>query len=306
MESRRLNYDASISKLQKTKRDDFRLEEEVRTAKVKYEEASEDVLRRMQDIQEAEADNTRDLTHFLDAELEYHERCAEELRRIRQNWPAMSSPSYSPTELRAAMPSRSSTVKSSAELLSRASTVDESSAPPVRMPIRSTSSCIQSSPQKVDGPVRRPTIGSKPTSRPVSMQGDAIISRERGASISSTTTSTPINDVSALRGKLRPISKIFGSGTATRDQGSDTNKNNGNNNDVFADGCSDGYDTGSDSGSPNWSNRSTSSTTSSIGSLSQNSSNVALVGVKKAPPPPPPNRAKKPAPPVPARRAAWN
>ncbi|EOO04048.1 putative bar domain-containing protein [Phaeoacremonium minimum UCRPA7] len=81
LENRRLAYDASITKLQKAKREDFRIEEELRTAKAKYEESSEDVLRRMQDIKDAEVDSVRDLTHFLDAELEYHERCAEELKR---------------------------------------------------------------------------------------------------------------------------------------------------------------------------------------------------------------------------------
>ncbi|AEO56626.1 hypothetical protein MYCTH_2301753 [Thermothelomyces thermophilus ATCC 42464] len=299
LENRRLNYDASIGKLQKAKRDDFRLEEELRAAKVKYEESTEDVLRRMQDIQEAEVDNTRDLTRFLDAELEYHERCAEELRRVRQNWPATSSPSYSPVEPRAAFRNRSGTTSSSTERLSRAATFDESSAPPVRMPIRPAHSRVQSSPQKVDGPVR-PTIGSKPNTSGASFQGDSIISRDRGASMSSIATPSPINDVTALRGKLRPISRIFSSGNTTRDQ-SNNNNSNSNKNGVFADGYSDGDDTASDAGSPNWSNRSTSSAASSVGSLSRSPSEITVTGVKKAPPPPPPSRAKKPSLPVPAR-----
>ncbi|KAH9434667.1 hypothetical protein MCOR02_003632 [Pyricularia oryzae] len=86
LENRRLAYDASMTKLSKARRDDYRIEEEVRSAKAKYEETTEDVCRRMQDIKDAEADSTRDLTGFLDAELEYHERCAEELRRTRENW----------------------------------------------------------------------------------------------------------------------------------------------------------------------------------------------------------------------------
>ncbi|KAF3356839.1 hypothetical protein VdG1_06136 [Verticillium dahliae VDG1] len=85
-ESRRLAYDASISKMNKAKRDDYRIEEEMRSNRAKFEESGEDVMRRMQDIKEAEADNVRDLSNFLDAELEYHERCAEELRRVRQAW----------------------------------------------------------------------------------------------------------------------------------------------------------------------------------------------------------------------------
>ncbi|KAK4151842.1 hypothetical protein C8A00DRAFT_35511 [Chaetomidium leptoderma] len=292
LENRRLNYDASITKLHKAKRDDFRLEEELRGAKAKYEESSEDVLRRMQDIQDTEAESTRDLTQLLDAELDYHERCAEELRRVRQNWPGPSSAGYnSPVDRRPAPRSRSNTTHSYTERLSRTNTFEsESSAPPVRMPIRPSNSRMQSHTQQPDGPVR-PTIG-KPSN---SFQGGANLDRERGrVSGTSTPTPTAVANVGALRGQLRPVNRIV----TTRD-------------DVFADRDDD---SASDTGSPDWGNRSTSSTTS-VGSLSRTPSNNAVMGghgggtgggglgvVKKAPPPPPPSRSKKPPPPVPARR----
>ncbi|KAK4236180.1 hypothetical protein C8A03DRAFT_17153 [Achaetomium macrosporum] len=298
LESRRLNYDASTTKLHKAKRDDFRLEEELRAAKAKYEESSEDVLRRMQDIQEAEADSVRDLTHFLDAEIDYHERCAEELRRVRQNWPGTSAAGGSPIERRPTVRSRSNTAAHSyAERLPRSNTFSaesretESSAPAVRMPIRPSNPRRMSQPQQVDGPVR-PIIG-----KTSSFQGGASLDRERGR-ISGTNTPVPstssashnISNVSALRGQLRPVSRIVTS-TTTGD-------------DVFADRDDD---TASDTGSPGWGNRSTSSATS-VGSLSRTPSNntmngpFGVSGVKKAPPPPPPSRSKKPPPPVPARR----
>lgn len=50
MESRRLAYDASLAKMQKAKKEDFKVEEELRSQKAKYEETSEDVYRRMQDV----------------------------------------------------------------------------------------------------------------------------------------------------------------------------------------------------------------------------------------------------------------
>lgn len=74
--------------MQKVKREDFRIEEELRSQKAKYEETSEDVLRRMEDIKEAEADSVADLGAFLDSELEYYDRCREELMRIKAEWPA--------------------------------------------------------------------------------------------------------------------------------------------------------------------------------------------------------------------------
>ena len=50
LESRRLAYDASLAKIQKAKKEDFKAEEELRAQKAKYEETSEDVYRRMQDV----------------------------------------------------------------------------------------------------------------------------------------------------------------------------------------------------------------------------------------------------------------
>lgn len=76
--------------MQKAKREDFRVEEELRSQKAKYEESSEDVYRRMQDIKEAEADSVHDLGAFLEAELEYYDRCRDELLRLKREWPAGS------------------------------------------------------------------------------------------------------------------------------------------------------------------------------------------------------------------------
>ena len=88
LESRRLAYDTALAKMQKAKREDYRAEEELRSQKVKYEETSEDVYRRMQDIKEAEADSVADLGDFLDAELNYHDRCREMLLQLKRDWPA--------------------------------------------------------------------------------------------------------------------------------------------------------------------------------------------------------------------------
>ncbi|KAL3419529.1 bar domain-containing protein [Phlyctema vagabunda] len=88
LENRRLAYDASLSKMTKAKKEDFRVEEELRSQKAKYEESSEDVLRRMQDIKEAEAESVADLGAFLDSELEYYDRCRDELLKLKRDWPA--------------------------------------------------------------------------------------------------------------------------------------------------------------------------------------------------------------------------
>ncbi|KAK0619169.1 hypothetical protein B0T14DRAFT_518740 [Immersiella caudata] len=304
LESRRLAYDASTTKMQKAKRDDFRLEEELRSAKAKYEESSEDVLRRMQDIRDAECDSVRDLTHFLDAELDYHERCVEELRRVRKSWTAAPAVGGASTyggglERRPTGRSRSNTAQSLNGRLSRTNSYSiseteeyESEAPPVRMPTRTSTGRIgismQAQNQQQDAPVR-PIISKAST-----FQGGASLDRERIGSrttgVSPPSSSYGVNqnipNVGSLRGQLRPVSRIV----TTRD-------------DVFADRDDDATD---GSGSPdNWGHRSTSPATS-LSSLSRTSSNVAVntngLGSRKAPPPPPPSRSKKPPPPVPARR----
>lgn len=77
--------------MQKAKKEDFRVEEELRAQKAKYEESNEDVYRRMEDIKEAEADSVADLTAFLEAELSFHDSCRQTLLQLKQEWPGASA-----------------------------------------------------------------------------------------------------------------------------------------------------------------------------------------------------------------------
>ncbi|KAF2484629.1 hypothetical protein BDY17DRAFT_242870, partial [Neohortaea acidophila] len=88
LESRRLAFDTASTKMQKSKKEDYKAEEELRNQKQKYAESQEEVERRMFDIKEAEADSVADLTSFLDAELVYYERCREILLQLKKDWPA--------------------------------------------------------------------------------------------------------------------------------------------------------------------------------------------------------------------------
>ena len=88
LESRRLAFDTAQRNMQKSKKEDFRMEEELRSQKAKYEESSEDVYRRMLDIKEAEADSIQDLGSFLEAELTYYDRCREVLMQVKRDWPS--------------------------------------------------------------------------------------------------------------------------------------------------------------------------------------------------------------------------
>lgn len=88
LDTRRLAYDTATAKMQKSKKEDFRMEEELRSQKAKYEESSEDVYRRMMDIKDAESETVADLTSFLEAELTYYDRCRELLLQVKRDWPA--------------------------------------------------------------------------------------------------------------------------------------------------------------------------------------------------------------------------
>ncbi|EPS37618.1 hypothetical protein H072_8674 [Dactylellina haptotyla CBS 200.50] len=90
LESRRLAYDTAQSKMQKQKKEDFRLEDELRTQRIKYEELSDEVLRRMNDIRDGEQESLIELGAFLDAELEYYDKCRNLLMRVKEQWPVQT------------------------------------------------------------------------------------------------------------------------------------------------------------------------------------------------------------------------
>ncbi|KAF2973254.1 hypothetical protein GQX73_g266 [Xylaria multiplex] len=293
LENRRLTYEASVTKMQKSKREDFRLEDELRTSKAKYEESSEDVYRRMMDIKEAEADSVRDLGNFLDCELDYYERCAEELRRVKQDWVGSQTQASSGSRTsdfgcvrRPTNRMRGDAARSYSEnddhterWAARQGNDDREPAPePVRIPIRSNRT---PSGGTVTPDVARPSMSRANTTYREPPQPPV-------PEISVRQTQTMPSNVGSLRSNLRPVGRI------------QTNQN------LSPDGYGDDYDTATSSGSPDY-DRSDSPATS-FGSLSRTTSNNALRqvttagSVKKAPPPPPPSRGKKPPPPIPAKR----
>ena len=265
LEQRRLGYDTALAKMQKAKKEDFRAEEELRCQKVKYEESSEDVFRRMQDIQEAEADSISDLTDFLDAELAYYARCHEVLQQLRNNWPAASANDLSRRNTR----SHSNTAHSFQALEK-----EESPPPPPERPsIRSTrnvSSSIPSSPKK-----EYPGMdwGMRPTVHRATTFDNPLDPSPRMARLPSDTLSIR-NQKAQLRGVTRAQT------------------------DVSTDG---GYDISSGfygGGVAPYGGERASSPAVSI------ASSTSSVNSRKGPPPPPPSRAKKPPPPPPMKRSA--
>lgn len=275
--------------MQKAKREDFRLEDELRASKAKYEESSEDVYRRMMDIKEAEADSVRDLGNFLDSELDYYERCAEELRRAKKEWVG--------GQTQASLGSRASDFGCVRRPTNRSYTENEGTErwagrqdvsdreptpEPVRMPIRSN----RSPPRGTVAPeIVRPGMHRAATVATYREPPQAPVPE-----ISIRQTNTTPSHVGSLRNKLRPISRIQTTQSLSPDS------------------YGEDYDTATSSGSPEYERGESPAT--SYGSLSRTTSNNALrhttsatTGtMRKAPPPPPPSRSKKPPPPIPAKR----
>lgn len=88
LESRRLTYDSALSKCQKAKREDSRVEEELRMAKVRYEEVTDDVQTRMLAIRDSEVDNLNDLGELIEAEFEFFDKGREIMSQVREMYHA--------------------------------------------------------------------------------------------------------------------------------------------------------------------------------------------------------------------------
>ncbi|KAI8059453.1 hypothetical protein BC940DRAFT_313711 [Gongronella butleri] len=84
LESRRLDYDAKLARLQKSKKEKPEWEQEMQAAKMKYEETEYDLIQKMVALQEYEADQCQALQQFVDAQLTYHQQSLEVLQQVSQ------------------------------------------------------------------------------------------------------------------------------------------------------------------------------------------------------------------------------
>ncbi|EON66596.1 hypothetical protein W97_05842 [Coniosporium apollinis CBS 100218] len=293
LEQRRLAYDASLAKMQKSKKEDFRMEEELRSQKAKYEESSEDVFRRMQDIKEAEVESVTDLTAFVDAELAYYDKCRDVLVQLKRDWPAKSANGADSRDARRAPRSRSNTTYSDrfTSVENDHESVPKSTIP--RLPSRSTTQRTDYFDSEPPAPALRPKMNRSITHDAPSPTRRRDISPPPMPRMSRVPTEPSI--LLANRSQLRPVRSRGNPNPAT----------------VFDDPSDDSALP--DSSSPTERSygraRSISPATSYGSGMSRNASwstseTPASVGsAKKAPPPPPPSRAKKPPPP-PVKRSA--
>ncbi|KIY48610.1 BAR-domain-containing protein, partial [Fistulina hepatica ATCC 64428] len=92
LESRRLSYDAAITKFEKHKNSrkekaKREVEEEMERAQFRYEETCEDVRAHMHSVQESEVSQLRELTALLDNEIKFVRQWLNVLEDARSDWP---------------------------------------------------------------------------------------------------------------------------------------------------------------------------------------------------------------------------
>lgn len=282
LENRRLAYDTASQKMQKSKKEDFRMEEELRNQKMKYEESSEDVYRRMLDIKEAEVDSVQDLSSFLEAELTYYDRCREVLLQLKRDWPASTqlsrSNNASPVNGRGSGPlERRSTRSRASSVNDRFNTIDEDD--PLPAPRRPTISSRL--PSGANSPMKELPgfdIPTRPGIRSASSTGfEGPMSSSYNARAESpahvpriTRAPTEPSTLLGARSNLRITKSRDGSQPPTSSHEG-----------LFAD------DQGENGGA------------SRYDELQRTTSYGPDGMAKKAPPPPPPSRASKPKPPPP-------
>lgn len=211
-----------------------------------------------------------DLGKFLDSELDYHNKCREELMNLRQEWPAAYAPcrplyaqadprSGARQQKRNSPRSRSNTTQAH-NYNERSMSYSEEPAIEVEPPRQA----IRSSAHISSNPAPRPNV-----SRSSTFQGPTQVSRMNSTS----SVAVPGGDMGSLRANLRPTAR----GSVST---------GGSN--MFNDPSDD----------------STFSTSPDRSYIARSISPASSYGssIKKGPPPPPPNRSTKPPPP-PMKRA---
>ncbi|CAO3693225.1 unnamed protein product [Rhizopus stolonifer] len=86
LESRRLDYDAKLTRLQKSKKEKPELEQEMQAAKIKYEESEYDLIQKLAQLQEFEDEHCEALYQLLELQTQHLTRSLEMVQQVKANW----------------------------------------------------------------------------------------------------------------------------------------------------------------------------------------------------------------------------
>ncbi|EPY51155.1 BAR adaptor protein [Schizosaccharomyces cryophilus OY26] len=91
LESRRQTYESLLVKSYKAKKEDSRLEEDIRLASYKFEESTENVRSRMVSLKEAEIDQQHQMTQLLTHQLDFFKEATKTLTNVFDLWNSPAS-----------------------------------------------------------------------------------------------------------------------------------------------------------------------------------------------------------------------
>jgi flavin-binding protein dodecin len=83
LESRRLDFDAKLNRVQKTKKESTVLEEETRVAQSKYEDTMADLTEKMIEMNAKEDEQYIALMHLVDSEVKHYQAVLEVLLKLQ-------------------------------------------------------------------------------------------------------------------------------------------------------------------------------------------------------------------------------
>ncbi|KAI8639997.1 hypothetical protein BD408DRAFT_391341 [Parasitella parasitica] len=92
LESRRLDYDSKLNRLNKAKKEKPELEQEMQASRIKYEDTEHDLIQKMAYIQEFENEHRDALFNMIEAQSAYHTQARELLESLKKNWGEGANP----------------------------------------------------------------------------------------------------------------------------------------------------------------------------------------------------------------------
>ncbi|KAH0834161.1 hypothetical protein J3R83DRAFT_11467 [Lanmaoa asiatica] len=216
LDSRRLSYDAAITKLEKIKsckkekeKERREAEDELQRCRLRFEETSEDVRSRIQAIQENEVLQLRELTSFLDIQLNFARQYFEILNDVKVSWcDELTLTTFEDMRVNSqsqplsfADNGKYPTIRSKRSTLSnRTSSVESEDDPGIRTPVR----------RKSDA--ERPTTVSRPTSQASRKRSDSSVT-----AVGYESATKPNKKMSVAGWATNAVSSIAGLGKKERD-----------------------------------------------------------------------------------------
>ncbi|KAI8337504.1 hypothetical protein BC941DRAFT_470393 [Chlamydoabsidia padenii] len=89
LESRRLDYDSKLCRINKSKKEKPEWEQELQASKIKYEECEQLVIEKMVTLHDYEMDHCNALSQLMEFQLAYHQKSVDLINELRVHMPTL-------------------------------------------------------------------------------------------------------------------------------------------------------------------------------------------------------------------------